>query len=89
MLCDARGGTIEHHSVTDPLGRSVSAALARFDDGTAVLESAAASGLHLLGADERDPLRASSLGTGELLVAAAPIMAGPRTVVRSSRAGGR
>jgi glycerate 2-kinase len=41
-------------------------------DGTeAVVEVAAASGLSLLNPDERDPERASSAGTGELIAAAA------------------
>lgn len=41
-------------------------------DGTeAVVEAAAASGLSLLAEDERDPERASSAGTGELIAAAA------------------
>jgi glycerate kinase len=38
-------------------------------DGTAVVDSAAALGLPLLSADELDPLRASSAGLGELLLA--------------------
>src|SRR5205085_2723149 len=39
-------------------------------DGTAVVESAAALGLPLLAPGERDPLRATSHGFGELLLAA-------------------
>jgi glycerate kinase len=40
------------------------------DDGTAVVESAQAIGLPLLRRNERDPLRTSSRGLGELLLAA-------------------
>jgi glycerate 2-kinase len=65
--------------VTGPLGRTV---VARWwtDDGVAVVESAAASGLPLAGgAEGNDPVAATSRGTGELLVAAAA--AGARQVL--------
>jgi glycerate kinase len=39
-------------------------------DGSAAIEMAAASGLTLLAADELDPLRASTYGTGQLILAA-------------------
>jgi glycerate kinase len=52
---------------TGPLGRPVDAAIA-VRDGVGVVELAAASGLAL--APERDALRATSRGTGELLRAA-------------------
>jgi glycerate 2-kinase len=55
--------------VADPLGRPVAARWLLLDDGTAVVESAAAIGLPLLDPGERDPLRASSRGLGELLLA--------------------
>ena len=55
--------------VADPLGRLVPARWLLLDDGTAVVESAAAIGLPLLDPGERDPLRASSRGLGELLLA--------------------
>ena len=64
--------------VAGPLGAPVEAAFA-FDGTTAVVEMAAASGLALLRADERDPLRASSAGTGELVRAA--LEAGARRIV--------
>jgi glycerate kinase len=58
--------------VRDPIGRPVRAVWGVIDDGaTAVVEMAAASGLPLLEPHERDALRASSYGTGELLLAAA------------------
>jgi glycerate kinase len=41
------------------------------EDGTAVVEAAEAIGLHRLAEEERDPMRASSRGLGELLLAAA------------------
>lgn len=48
-------------------------------DGRAVVEMARASGLSLLAADERDSWRASTRGTGELIVAA--VQAGARSVI--------
>jgi len=57
-------------TVADPLGRPVSARWLVLPDGCAVVEAAAAIGLPLLAPSERDPLRASSRGLGELLLAA-------------------
>jgi glycerate 2-kinase len=56
-------------TVSDPLGRPVAVSYLVLPDGTAVVESAAALGLNLVAAGERDPLRASSAGLGELLAA--------------------
>ena len=54
-----------------PLGRLVQASWGLIDGGaTAVIEMAAASGLPLLADRERDALRASSYGTGQLILAA-------------------
>jgi glycerate 2-kinase len=55
--------------VADPLGRPVTARWLAIADGRAVVEAAAAVGLPLLKPSERDPLRASSRGFGELLLA--------------------
>jgi glycerate kinase len=46
---------------------------------TAIVETAEASGLHLVAEDERDPLAASTYGTGELIVAA--VRAGAQVVM--------
>lgn len=56
----------------DPLGRPVEARFLRDDAGRrrAVVELAAASGLSLVAAEERDALRASTFGTGQVLAAA-------------------
>ncbi len=65
------GGERRSMSVRDPLGRPVEADYALLDGGqTAVVEMALASGLELLTDDERDPLRATTYGTGQLLQAA-------------------
>lgn len=70
-LVDATGGRLISQRVTDPLGRSITATFGVLGDGrTAIIEMAAASGLPLLSPRERDPLRASTFGTGELLRAA-------------------
>ncbi len=58
-------------SVHDPLGNNMQASFGIIEDGkTAVIEMANASGLRLLQADELNPLRANTLGTGEQMVAA-------------------
>ena len=56
--------------VNDPLGRIRKAgyAICRDDAGTvAVIEMAQASGLTLLDSDERDPMKTSTYGTGEMI----------------------
>ena len=63
------GGDVQEARVSDPLGRPIVAQWVVRADGTAVVDSAAALGLPLLRQDELDPLRASSAGLGELLVA--------------------
>ncbi|HYY54542.1 MAG TPA: glycerate kinase, partial [Candidatus Dormibacteraeota bacterium] len=79
-LVEATRGEYRESAVRDPLGRTVRARWGIIDDGaTAVVEMAAASGLPLLAERERDPLRASSFGTGELLREAA--RSGARRVI--------
>lgn len=80
ILLDALGGERLTSDVHDPLGRSIEASYMVVRDGTeAVVDVAAASGLGLLDAAERDPERASSAGTGELIAAAAA--AGAKRIV--------
>lgn len=64
--------------VHDPLGRPIEATFA-LDGERAIVELASASGLVLLDPAERDPWRADSRGTGELILAA--LDAGAREVV--------
>jgi glycerate 2-kinase len=57
--------------VHGPLGRAVRAGFGLLDGGeTAIVEMAQASGLGLVDEDERDPVAASTTGTGELILAA-------------------
>lgn len=70
VVCRARGGAFRELAAVDPLGRPRTARYAWLDDGTAVIDVATASGISLLQSDERDALRATSYGTGELLRAA-------------------
>ena len=79
-LVEATSGTYHSECVTGPLGTPITARFGMLGDGhTAVVEMAAASGLVLLKAEERDPLRASTRGTGELILAA--IKAGARRLI--------
>jgi glycerate kinase len=72
VLLTALGGETAGAAATDPLGRPLRAGFALIEDGgTAIVEVAEASGLHRVGADERDAYAASTRGTGELIVAAA------------------
>ncbi len=69
-LVAAHGGEWREAVVSDPLGRPVPARWLCLPDGRAVVEAAATIGLPLLAPHERDPLRASSRGLGELILAA-------------------
>jgi glycerate kinase len=80
VLLGALGGERRTAPVHDPLRRPIEASFALLDDGeTAVVEVAQASGLPLLAPAERDPERADTFGTGELI--AAVVAAGARRVL--------
>lgn len=66
----ASGGERRELQVRGPLGDSVAAHWGWLGDATAVLEMAAASGLHWVPRDQRDATQACSYGTGELILAA-------------------
>ncbi|HEX6755740.1 MAG TPA: glycerate kinase [Mycobacteriales bacterium] len=78
VLAASLDGDVVPVPTTDPLGRPVVGAVL-VAGGTAYVESAQATGLHLLTAAERDPLVTGSAGLGTLLAAAAEY--GARTVV--------
>ncbi len=65
LLTQVCKGTTVNGSSVNALGKEIQASFGLIDQGkTAVIEMAAASGLHLLRGDELDPLHASSYGTG-------------------------
>ena len=67
VLHGALGGEWREAVVHDPLERPVSARWLLLPDGVAAVESAEALGLGLLAEEERDVMRASSRGLGELI----------------------
>ncbi|NMA96173.1 MAG: glycerate kinase [Clostridiales bacterium] len=61
-------GSYKKTSVLDPLLREITATYGVIDNGkTAIIEMAEASGLMLLKQEERDPLKTSTYGTGQLI----------------------
>ncbi|GAE25960.1 glycerate kinase [Halalkalibacter wakoensis JCM 9140] len=67
-LVHATNGTIITVTVLDPLKREITASYGVLgDQKTVVIEMAQASGLPLLSNEERDPLNATSFGTGQLI----------------------
>lgn len=65
-ICSARSARIERCRARDPLGRPLDAKFALLDDGRAMIESAEV-GLGRVDPGERDALRASSAGVGDLV----------------------
>jgi glycerate kinase len=67
-LVDATGGQIVKCEVSGPMGDKVMASYGLLGDKrTAVIEMAEASGLPLVPKEKRDPLRATTYGTGQLI----------------------
>ena len=64
------GGEVISRSVCGPLGEPTEAFYGILPSGEAVIEMAAASGLTLVPVGERDVMRATTFGTGELIRAA-------------------
>ena len=68
-ISEGVGGEMVSVVVSDPLGRKIEARYALINGGaTAVIAMSSASGLTLLKPEERNPLMASTFGTGELIV---------------------
>jgi glycerate kinase len=76
-LAGALGGVPVTASAHDPLGREIDATFV-LNGAEAFVDTAAASGLHLVDAADRDAFAASTRGTGELIAAA--VAAGALTV---------
>lgn len=66
-LVSACGGEWVSVRVSDPLGRQVVAKYGVLPNGTAVMEMAQAAGLHLLTMAERNPMKTSTYGVGEMI----------------------
>jgi glycerate 2-kinase len=67
LLTTHSNGTIVTCRVSDPLFRKINASYGISGDGsTAFIEMASASGLQLLKQEERNPLKTTTYGTGEL-----------------------
>src|SRR5437868_4441395 len=66
---DVLGGEPRETEISAPLGGRMQARWSLLEDGTAVVESSQALGFRTV--ERLDPLRASSRGLGELIVAAA------------------
>ncbi|HEV2047204.1 MAG TPA: glycerate kinase [Chthoniobacterales bacterium] len=69
VICSALGGSWMKCKAHDPLGREIEARYAFIDDQKlAVMEMSEAAGMRRVAENERDPLRASTLGVGEMLL---------------------
>lgn len=67
----ACGGNFRHARVSNPLGEKIRARYGLVDAGrTAIIEMAAASGISLLKPYQRNPLKTTTYGTGEFMLAA-------------------
>ena len=66
-LVSATNGEIITCKALDPIGRSIDTYYGSIPGNTAVIEMALASGIELLTESERDPWRASTFGTGQLI----------------------
>ena len=64
----ALNGKIIETNVHDPLMRPITAQYGITPDGTAVIETAKACGLTLMTPEERNPMKATTYGVGELII---------------------
>ena len=71
-ICEARGGSWLKCKAHDPLGREIEARYAWIKAGElAVMEMNEAAGMRRLSESERDPVRATTFGVGEMILDAA------------------
>lgn len=66
-VVQALGGQWKNCTVTGPMGSPVQARYGLLPEGKAIIEMAEASGLPLVPSEERNPEKATSFGTGELI----------------------
>ena len=68
-ICEARGGSWLKCKAHDPFGREIEARYAWIEDGKlAVMEMSEAAGMRRLSESERDPVRATTFGVGEMIL---------------------
>ena len=68
-ICDARGCSWVECKSHDPLGREIEARYGWLDqEKLAVMEMSEAAGMRRLSENERDPIRASTFGVGEMIL---------------------
>ena len=61
------GGRIQKVTVTGPAGHALECEYGIVGDDTAILEMASAAGLMLVGGEERNPMRTTTYGVGEMI----------------------
>jgi glycerate kinase len=68
-ICEARSGSWLKCKAHDPIGREIEARYAWIEDEKlAVMEMSEASGMRRLSENERDPIRATTFGVGEMIL---------------------
>jgi glycerate kinase len=71
-ICDARGGSWLKCKAHDPLGREIDARYGWIQSGKiAVMEMSEAAGMRRVSEGQRDPVRATTFGVGEMILDAA------------------
>jgi glycerate kinase len=69
VICNARGGSWVQCKAHDPLGREIDARYAWIgEEKVAVMEMSEAAGMRRLSENQRDPLRATTFGVGEMIL---------------------
>src|SRR5207244_3663948 len=80
VICNARSGSWVQCKAHDPLGREIDAHYAWVaDEKVAVMEMSEAAGMRRLSENERDPLRATTFGVGEMILDA--VTRGAREII--------
>ncbi|MGK7377203.1 glycerate kinase family protein [Planococcus sp. 1R117A] len=72
-IINIKGGSIIHKEVTGPVGKKISSYFGLYKENgkrIAVIEMAAVAGLKLVPRNERNPLKTTTYGVGELIIAA-------------------
>ena len=68
-ICEARGGSWLECKAHDPVGREIDARYGWIDqEKLAVMEMSEAAGMRRLSESERDPIRATTFGVGEMIL---------------------